>query len=162
MRPTSLCPLVVMAAMVWLPVTAFAQEAAVSGTVADSTGGVLPGVVIRAVLEDTGNSFEAVTDSAGAYRLVVRIGPYRITAELAGFASLTRTGVQLQVGQQAVLNLQMAPATVQESVTVTGEAPFVDVSASSLGSNIDAKQVQELPVNGRNWIDLTLMAAGSP
>src|SRR2546422_2637782 len=161
MRPTSLCPFVVMAAMLWLPVTAFAQEAAVSGTVTDSTGGVLPGVVIRAVLEDTGNSFEAVTDSAGAYRLVVRIGPYRITAELAGFASLTRTGVQLQVGQQAVLNLQMVPATVQESVTVTGEAPFVDVSASSLGSNIDAKQVQELPVNGRNWIDLTLMAAGS-
>jgi hypothetical protein len=161
MQPTSLRSLVVIAAMLWLPVTAFAQEAAVSGTVTDSTGGVLPGVVVRAVLEDTGNSFEAVTDSAGAFRLVVRIGTYRLTAELAGFASLTRTGLQLQVGQQAVLNLQMAPATVQESVTVTGQAPFVDVTASSLGTNIDAKQVQELPVNGRNWIDLTLMAAGS-
>src|SRR6266481_5287856 len=73
MQPTSLRPLVLMAAMLWLPMTAFAQEAALSGTVTDSTGGVLPGVVVRAVLEDTGNSFEAVTDSAGAYRLVVRI-----------------------------------------------------------------------------------------
>ena len=72
MQPRSFRPLAVMAAMLWLPMTAFAQEAALSGTVTDSTGGVLPGVVVRAVLEETGNSFEAVTDSSGAYRLVYR------------------------------------------------------------------------------------------
>lgn len=141
MLSSSLRRFVLLAAMLLVPVLGYAQEASVSGTITDATGGVLPGVVVRAVHEETGNSFEAVTDTAGAYRLSVRIGTYRITAELSGFAPLTRTGVQLLVGQQAVLNLQMAPATLQESVTVTGEAPLVDVSASSLGSNIDAKQV---------------------
>jgi hypothetical protein len=161
MRPRSIVRLVVMAAILVLPRTAFAQEAAVSGTVTDATGGVLPGVVVRAVHEATGNSFEAVTDGSGGYRMLVRIGTYRILAELPGFAPFERTGLQLQVGQQAVVNLQMAPATLQESVTVTGEAPLVDVTSSNLGSNIDSKQIQDLPVNGRNWIDLTMMAAGS-
>ena len=153
--------LVVVATLLLMPVMAYGQEAAVSGTVTDATGGVLPGVVVRAVNDTTGNSFEAVTDAAGGYRMVVRIGSYQISAELAGFASLQRSGVQLQVGQQAVLNLQMAPATLQESVTVTGEAPLVDTTQSNLGSNIDARQVQDLPVNGRNFMDLTLLAAGS-
>ena len=144
-----------------LPMHAFAQEAAISGTITDATGGVLPGVVVRAVNDANGNSFEAVTDSTGKYLLTVRIGGYRVGAELAGFATVERRGVQVQVGQQAVLNLQMAPAALQESVTVTGEAPLVDTTQSNLGSTIDARQVQDLPVNGRNFMDLTLLAAGS-
>jgi len=91
----------------------------------------------------------------------VRIGAYRVAAELAGFATVERRGVQVQVGQQAALNLQMAPAALQESVTVTGESPLVDTTQSNLGSTIDARQVQDLPVNGRNFMDLTLLAAGS-
>ena len=98
-----------------VPISAFAQEAAISGTVSDQTGGVLPGVVVRAVNEANGNSFEAVTDSTGKYLLTVRIGGYRVAAELAGFAPLERRGVQVQVGQQVALNLQMAPAALQES-----------------------------------------------
>jgi carboxypeptidase family protein len=144
-----------------LPASAFAQEAAISGTVTDQTGGVLPGVVVRAVNEANGNSFEAVTDSTGKYLLTVRIGDYRVAAELAGFATVERRGVPVQVGQQVALNLQMAPAALQESVTVTGEAPLVDTTQSNLGSNIDSRQVSELPVNGRNFMDLTLLAAGS-
>ena len=144
-----------------LPATAFAQEAAISGTVTDQTGGVLPGVVVRAVNEANGNSFEAVTDSTGKYLLTVRIGGYRIGAELAGFATVERRGVEVQVGQQVALNLQMSPAALQESVTVTGEAPLVDTTQSNLGSNIDSRQVSDLPVNGRNFMDLTLLAAGS-
>ncbi len=73
-----------------LPISAFAQEAAISGTVTDQTGGVLPGVVVRAVNDANGNSFEAVTDSTGKYLLTVRIGDYRVGAELAGFATVER------------------------------------------------------------------------
>jgi hypothetical protein len=153
--------LLVAAFIVLLPSAVLAQEAAISGTITDATGGVLPGVVVRAVNEATGNSFEAVTDSTGKYLVTVRIGAYRVAAELAGFANVERRGVQVQVGQQAVLNLQMAPAALQESVTVTGESPLVDTTQSNLGSNIDARQVQDLPVNGRNFMDLTLLAAGS-
>ena len=161
MQSTSLCRFVVVVVMLSLPMTGYAQEPVVTGTVTDASGGVLPGVIVRAVHDASGNSFEAVTDGAGAYRLAVRIGSYRIMAELAGFASLTRTGLQLQVGQQAVVNLQMAPATLQETVTVTGEAPLVDVVGSRVGSSVSAQQVEELPLNGRNWVDLTLLAAGS-
>ena len=161
MLQTSFRRFVVVAAFLLLPIQAFAQEAAIGGTITDATGGVLPGVVVRAVNEANGNSFEAVTDSTGKFVMTLRIGGYRVAAELAGFATVERRGVQVQVGQQAVLNLQMAPATLQESVTVTGEAPLVDTTQSNLGSNIDARQVQDLPVNGRNFMDLTLLAAGS-
>jgi hypothetical protein len=144
-----------------LPMTASAQEAAISGTITDQTGGVLPGVVVRAVNEANGNSFEAVSDSTGKYLITVRIGSYRVAAELAGFATIERRGVQVLVGQQLALNLQMAPATLQESVTVTVEAPLVDTTQSNLGTTIDSRQVSDLPVNGRNFMDLTLLAAGS-
>ena len=147
-------------AILALPVMAHAQEATLSGTVSDTTGGALPGVTVRAVHEASGNSFESVTDGRGEYRIPVRIGAYRVTAELSGFAPITQT-ITLLVGQQGVLNLQMAVSSVQESVTVTGEAPLLDVTQSSLGGNIDARQMEELPVNGRNWVDLVMLAPGS-
>src|SRR5688500_8182618 len=149
------------AAILALPVSGFAQEAVLTGTVSDSTGGVLPGVTVVAVLEATGNRFEAVTDEAGIYRIPVRVGVYTVSAELSGFASQLRTGLQLLVGQTATINLQMGPSTVQEAVTVTAEAPLLNVSTSALGGNVDPTQVQELPVNGRNWMALALLAPGS-
>src|SRR5262245_37391069 len=144
-----------------LPVAAFSQEATLGGTITDTSGGVLPGVTVVAVHEATGNTFEATTDERGLYRLALRTGMYRISASLPGFATITRVGLELFVGQQAVANLQLAPSSIQESVTVTGEAPLLDVSQSSLSSNVDPRQLSELPVNGRNWVDLTMLAAGS-
>src|SRR5258706_8107369 len=143
-----------------LPSVAFAQEATISGTVTDSTGGVLPGVTVTAVHEATGNTFVAVTDGRGIFRLPVRTGAMRLTAELAGFTTVART-IELLLGQTAVVNLQMSPSTISESVTVTGEAPLIDVSSSTASGTIDPRQMQELPVNGRNWQDLSLLAPGS-
>jgi Carboxypeptidase regulatory-like domain/TonB dependent receptor len=148
-------------ALLALPVTAFAQEATLSGTVMDSTSSVLPGVTITAVHQATGNRFVAVSDGRGSFRLPVRIGEYVVTAELQGFTTVTRGGVQLLVGQNAVLNLQMAPSTLQETVTVTAEAPLLDMADSSLGGNIDPKQMSELPVQGRDWMSLALLAPGN-
>src|SRR5215207_3841448 len=105
------------------PSICLAQEAVLTGTVTDSTGAVLPGVTVVAVHEATGNRFESVTDGQGAFRVPARVGTLQLTASLQGFASVTRTGLQLLVGQTAVVNLQMAPSTVQETVTVTAEAP---------------------------------------
>ena len=161
MRQRTVGLLIVIGAILAVPAAGYGQEAVLSGTVRDTTGGVLPGVVVRAVHETTGNTFEAVTDGSGAYRLEVRVGAYRILAELAGFTTVTRTGIDLLVGQIVISNLEMQPATLQESVTVTAEAPLIDTSQSSLSSNIDPRQLQELPVNGRNWIDLTMLAPGS-
>src|SRR5262245_28126991 len=87
-----------LGALLALPLTAFAQEATLSGTVVDSTSSVLPGVTITAVHQATGNRFVVVTDGRGGFRLPVRIGEY-VTAELQGFTTVTRGGVQLLVGQ---------------------------------------------------------------
>ena len=126
----------------------------------DSSGGVLPGVTVTALHEATGNTFVAVTDTVGAFRLPMRTGSYQITVELPGFATIVRT-VNLLLGQIAAVDLQMSPSTVQESVTVTGEAPLIDTQTSVLAGNIDPKQMQELPINGRNWMDLAMLAPGS-
>ena len=154
--------LFVIVVAIWaVPAIGLAQEATVSGTVTDSTGGVLPGVTITATHVASGNTFVAVTDERGGYRLPVRTGGYQLTAELQGFTTATRTGLELLVGQQAVLNLQVAPSSVQETVTVTAEAPLVNTASSALGGNIDTRQMQELPVNGRNWLDLSMLAPGA-
>ena len=144
-----------------LPRPGYAQEAVLSGTITDSSGAVVPGVSVSAVHLASGNVFEAVTDERGGYRLAVRTGTYRLTAGLQGFSTLTREGLELLLGQQAVVNFQIAPSTLEESVTVTGESPLIDVTSSTLGSNIDPRQMAEIPVNGRDWASLVVMAAGN-
>src|SRR3989442_1294640 len=91
--------LILLGAMLALPAMAFAQDAVLTGTITDSTGAVLPGVTVAAVNEASGNNYEAVTDARGVYRVPVRVGSYKITAQLAGFGNVTRTGVGLLVGQ---------------------------------------------------------------
>src|SRR5712672_1765435 len=91
-----------MLAILGVPRAAYTQEATVTGTVTDTTGGVLPGVTIKGVNEASGNSFETVTDARGAYRLAVRIGAYQITATLTGFGTVSRR-LELLVGQTSVV-----------------------------------------------------------
>ena len=153
--------LIVIGAILTLPAAVYGQEAVLTGTVTDSTGAVLPGATIRAAHEASGNSFDGVTDQRGVYRLPVRVGSYKISAELSGFTTVNRGGVDVLVGQTAVVNLQLAPSAVAELVTVTAETPLLETKTSSLGGNVDPRQVQELPVNGRNWMALALLAPGS-
>ncbi len=88
-------------------------------------------------------------------------GVYRITAELTGFTTVVRPGVEMLVGREAALNLELRVSGVQETVTVTGEAPLIETTSSTVSGNIDPRQMQELPVNGRNWMDLSMLAPGS-
>ena len=160
MRSVSIRRLLTLVVILVLPVAAFAQEATFTGTITDSTGAVLPGVTITAVHAASGNTFTTVTDERGEFRIPVRVGNYTLTAELSGFTTVNRT-LQILVGQTANVDVQMAPSTVQETVTVTGEAPLVDTTTSTVGANIDPRQMSDLPVNGRNWMDLTLLAPGA-
>src|SRR5687767_13835703 len=137
---------IVVSTLLALPVAGYAQEAVLTGTVTDATGGVLPGVTVTATHVATGNTFFAVTDELGIYRIPARVGGYRLSAELAGFSTATREGINLLVGQTASVDLQMAPSGLQETVTVTGEAPLINTTQSSVGGNIDPTQMQELPV----------------
>ena len=153
--------LVVVGLLLALPGKAVAQEAVLLGTVTDNTGGVLPGVTVIAIHEATGNVFETVTDGTGQYRLAVRTGSYTITATLTGFQTVVQAEILLLLSQEQPADFELALATLEETVTVTGEAPLVDTTGSTVTSNIDPLQVQELPVNGRNWMDLSLLAPGA-
>ena len=148
------------AVLAW-PGAVYAQEASVLGTLTDTTGGVLPGVTVVAQEDSTGNVFLGVTDGTGLYRVAVRIGSYTLTAELPGFSTVVRTGVTVLVGQQAVVDIVMAPSALQETVTVTGEAPLLETTQSDLGGNIDPRQMQDLPLLGRNWVSLATLAPGN-
>ena len=153
--------LLVGGALLLVPFTAQAQDATLSGTITDATSAVMPGVTVTALHEATGNTFEATTDARGKYQIALRTGTYRITAQLTGFGSAVRSGLEVLVGQQPVVNLQLAVSAVEETVTVTGASPLVETTQSSLSGNVNPRQLSELPINGRNWLDLTMLAAGS-
>ncbi len=139
-----------------------AQDTTLTGTVADTTEARLPGVTVTARHVQTGNTFLGVTDASGQYTIAgLRTGQYRITADLTGFRSVTQENVELLVGQRSVVNFRLQLASVEESITVTGAAPLVSVTQSKLGGNVDTRQVQELPVNGRNWMQLTMLTPGA-
>src|SRR5258705_1567591 len=94
-----------------LPLPGYAQEATVTGTVVDQTGGVLPGGTVTALHEATGNTFVAITDERGIYRLPLRVGTYRMQMELPGVANVAERFEAL-VGQTLTVNAQMKTATV--------------------------------------------------
>src|SRR5687767_7500510 len=104
--------LIIVGAILAMPAIALAQEATLAGTVTDTTGAVLPGVTVIAVHEATGNTFEVVTDATGTYRVPVRVGRYRLTAQLAGFTTVVREGVELLAGREAGVNFQLSISTL--------------------------------------------------
>jgi hypothetical protein len=91
----------------------------------------------------------------------VRTGTSKLVIELAGFATVTRTGVQVLLGEALTINVPMAPGSVAETVTVKGESPLISTTSSTLGGNVDPKQVAELPVSGRNFMALSMLAPGA-
>ena len=160
MRRTFVVIVLGFAVLLAWPAVTHAQDAIVNGTVSDQTGGVLPGVTVTAANDATGNTFVGVTDDRGAYRLAVRVGRYKLSLELAGFGTVSQAFEAL-VGQTLTMNAQMGPSTVQESVTVTAEAPLIQTTSSTLAGNIDPRQTEDLPAIGGNWLGLALLAPGN-
>ena len=152
----------VFAAIGNVPAAAQTSQSEIRGTVVDQSGGGLPGVTVTATHVDTGTVRTAVTSETGVFLMpALPVGLYRVNLELAGFTSVIRENLRLEVGQSALLNFTMRLATVEETVTVTGEAPLVDSQRSELAGRISAGQVQDLPLNGRNWLDLVALVPGA-
>ena len=142
--------------------TAYAQNAQVSGTLKDQTGGVLPGATITAKNLETGLTRTAVTTPNGDFRVPsLPPGSYSVTAELAGFTKETRPDIVLIIDQDAVINFTLKPANVAEALTVTGEAPIVDTTKSDVSTSVSTQQIQDLPVASRRWIDLAMLTPGT-
>ena len=135
--------------------------ATILGTVKDMSGAVLPGAAVTVKNLETGLTRTAESEANGSYRLpALPVGGYEVAGEKMGFKHEVRRGITLAVGEEAVVNLTLQVGSVVEQVTVTGEAPIVNTTSGSLGGLVDEKRVAELPLNGRNFIDLTLTLPG--
>ena len=131
------------------------------GTVADNSGAVLPGATITARHTGTGQVHTATTDTEGRYRVPqLPIGPYEVRAEMQGFKTQMRPSVTLTVGAEVVINFTLELGAVQETVTVTSEAPVVETTSTSVGALIDQKMIQALPLNARDIQQLAVLQPG--
>ena len=139
------------------PPSAFAQggRAEIAGVVLDQGKAVLPGVTVTVTNEGTGQNRQAVTGSEGKFAIPTLLpGTYTIKAELQGFEPTTRKGVVLQVGQEMTVNLAMNLAGVTETITVTGESPVVETTATKIGTNITASEIDNSPSANRSQFSL--------
>ncbi len=142
--------LVLVAACVLLPAAASAQSS-ITGVVRDTSGGVLPGVTVEASSPTLiGGARSTVTDDQGLYRIVdLRPGPYTVLFTLAGFSTLRRDGIDLPAEFTATINADMSVGTVEETVTVSGQAPIVDVRSSGAQTQFERETIESLPGTGR-------------
>ncbi|MCX6592689.1 MAG: carboxypeptidase regulatory-like domain-containing protein [Acidobacteria bacterium] len=139
-----------------------ADRAAVNGTVRDASGLVVPEAKVEALNPADGLRREIKTDSTGTYQLVrLPIGTYTVTISKEGFKTAKIDGVQLSVGQVRTLDAQLETGTVATQLEVTAETAVVDRSTSEIGTAIGETQIRNIPVNGRNWTALMLLAPGA-
>ncbi len=137
------------------------SRATISGTVTDESGAILPGVSITIENLDMGTVRETVADDEGRYSAPnLSIGSYSVQAELPGFSTAVRTGIQLTVARNAIVDLALQVGEISERVTVTGEAPLVDTTSSSVGGLITQDVIENLPLNGRSFDELARLIPG--
>ena len=138
---------------------AFAQgTASVAGTVRDASGGVLPGVTVTAMQTDTGFTRTGVTDEEGRFNISsLPVGPYRLEFSLQGFTTFAQTGIVLEVNAALTINAALSLGNLQETVLVAGASPLVETRNVGIGMVVDNQRVLELPLNGRQTLDLVFM-----
>ena len=158
-RLIGLCALVIL-----VPTGVFAQgvSASITGTVKDTSGAVLPGVTVEvsspALIEKTRS---AVTDSTGQYRIVdFRPGTYAVTFTLTGFSSVKREGIELSGSFTASVNADMKVGAVEETITVSGETPIVDVQSTRRQTTLSGEMINAVPIT-KSWAALMVLMPGT-
>jgi Carboxypeptidase regulatory-like domain len=131
----------------------------ISGEVKDAQGGVLPGVTVTATSPAQIGALTAVTNDVGIYRFpAVPPGDYKLSYELSGFQTNVREGIRITLGFNAQVNVTLAVATLQETVTVSGNSPVIDTSATRIQTNFDQQRLADLP----NARDMWSLLASTP
>jgi hypothetical protein len=131
----------------------------VAGTVRDATGGVLPAVKVTITSQATGQERQVSTDSSGNYvAAAMSVGEYSVKAELPGFKAQIRQGVVLQVGRESRVDLILEVGNVNEAVTVEESATALQTTSAELSEVIDNNRISSLPLNGRQFVDMTLLS----
>ena len=140
---------------------ALAQTGQINGVLTDNTGSVVPGASVKAVETATGLSRDTVSGVDGRYTFTsLRPTTYDITAELSGFRTTQRKGVILQANENLTVSFSLELGNLEETLTVTGQSPTVDVTSSALSEVVDQKRIVELPLNGRDAAKLSTLVAG--
>jgi carboxypeptidase family protein/TonB-dependent receptor-like protein len=133
----------------------------ISGAVVDESKSVMPGVTVEVVNVATGASRSIVTDASGRYRaLNLPPGTYAVHLELAGFTPVDLKDIVVQIGRDVPIDVTLAVGRLSESLTVQGEAAMVDISAAVVGGVVSTKQIAELPLNGRSFMQLATLQPG--
>jgi hypothetical protein len=131
------------------------------GVAKDSSGASVPGSTITIMNVDTGATRTVMTGEDGAYRVPeLPTGHYEVRAEHAGFKKATHSGITLEVTEQAVVNFAFEVGSSEQEVVVTGEVPQVNTQDATLGGLVTETSIKDLPLNGRNYIDLSLLQPG--
>jgi outer membrane receptor protein involved in Fe transport len=150
------------AVAVVLPGVAFAQATgSISGIVTDESGAVMPGVTVEATNVGTNQTRAAVTGADGFYSIpLVPPGQYSLKGTLQGFKTFLREGVTVTVESTARVDMKLAVGGLEETISVTADAPLVETSNATLGIVVDEKKIVELPLNGRNFTQLGTLLPG--
>ncbi len=136
-------------------------SAGLTGTLTDATGAVVPGARVALTHAETGVRRNTVSNDAGLYQFpLLPPGDYSIAVEKEGFKQLTREGIRLEVNQTARIDFTMQLGDVTETVNVTASAPLLESSTSSIGAVIETRAVSDLPLNGRNFVQLAILSPG--
>src|SRR3989442_2611165 len=145
------------------PCLAFAQTATgtIVGVVKDTSGALIPGVSIAVKHTDSGLSRTAISSESGGYNVpLLPVGAYELTTTMPGFKQQVRSGINLVIGKQAVIDLTLEVGAAAEQITVSEEAPLVNTTLSSTSGLITEQQVKDLPLNGRSFDQLLVLNAG--
>ena len=161
-RPSVALVLALTALLLSAPAAAQVGGAAnIAGVITDESGAALPGVTVTITNTATGRAQTLVTGGEGRYRAVaLQPGPYEVAAELQGFAAVRRA-ITLVVGADAALDVTLGVAALAETITVSGEAPLIEVAKSQPSSVITAAQLGALPVLSRNFLVLAQLLPGA-
>ena len=152
---------VVLAAVMALASMSFAQSSGtctIGGRVIDPSGAAIPLAAVTVTNTATGASRMLQTDSTGTYRAaLLPPGNYNITVMQEGFGTLKRTGVNVEVGVTATIDMQLLLANVTSVVTVTEEAPLTNPEKIGVNTSISQDEIENLPINGRRWDNFVLL-----
>src|ERR1019366_8527735 len=137
----------------------WAQTAQISGSVKDASGGAIPGAEVKATQTATGAARTATSGSDGNYTLTnLPIGPYMLEISKEGFSKYVQQGIVLQVDSNATVEASLKVGAVSDQVTVQADAALVETHSTGVGSVVTNQQVAEMPLNGRNPIELVFLA----
>jgi hypothetical protein len=137
------------------------DQGAITGTVTDNTGAIVPGAQVTLTATDTGFTLQQKSNGSGNYTFSpIKIGNYSVSASAPGFQTTSRQNVHVDVQQRLQVSLALTPGQVSQTVTVTGAVALLQTQSSAVGQVVDTKTINDTPLNGRNWVYIAQLTAG--